>query len=74
MPSISSDSESVASDTIVCRTSSAHARDMRPPPSNQEQGLVRGQKRHFNQRDNTNLDTLKGDVKALKEMVTRAKK
>ena len=47
---------------------------MRPPPSNQEQGLVRGQKRYFDQSDNTDLNTLEGDVQALKEMVAKAKK
>jgi hypothetical protein len=47
---------------------------MLPPPSNQEQGLRRGQKRHFNQRDNSDLDKLEGDVEALKGRVIIAKK
>ena len=74
MSSISDDSESIHSDTIVCLPSPAHARHMLIPPSNQEQGLTRGQKRHFSQRDNSDLNKLEGDVKALKERVIIAKK
>jgi hypothetical protein len=74
MSSISEDGESITSDTIVCLPALAHARHMLIPPSNQEQGLIRGQKRHFNQRDNSDLDKLEGDVMALKERVIIAKK
>jgi hypothetical protein len=74
MSSISEDSENIASDTIVCLPSLAHAGHMLLPPSNQEQGLTRGQKRHFNQRENSDLGKLEGDVRALKERVLIAKK
>ena len=74
MSSISDDSESIYSDTIVCLPSLAHTRHILIPPLNQEQGLTRGQKRHFSQRDNSDLNNLKGDVKALKERVIITKK
>jgi len=74
MSSISAESESTTSDTIVCLPSVTHARHMLPPPSNQEQGLSRSRKRHFYQPDNSDLDKLEGDIKALKERVMLAKK
>ena len=74
MSSISEDSESIASDTIVCLPSPAHARHMLPPLLNQEQGLIRGQKRRFNEKDNNNLNKLEEDIKALRERVIITKK
>ncbi len=73
MSSIGDNSESIGSNTIVCLPSPPHARHM-PPLTNQEQGLIRGQKRQFDTRDISGLDELEGDVKALKERVNIAKK
>ena len=82
MLDIWSESESIASDTIVVRpadqASYAYARHMPTPPSNQAQGLAGGRKRYYSQTDNSEDDTqlrvLEDDIRALKKRLAEAKR
>ena len=85
MRDIWSESESIASDTIVVRPADqrgeAYVRYMPTPPSNQAQGLAQGRKRYYSQtllddnsEDNTPSRVLEEDIKALKKKLAEAKR
>ena len=86
MPDIYSDTETIASDTIRVQPPPprhrAHAEHMPTPPSNQAQGLLRGQKRYYDQTqledqesdDNYDSRELENNIRALQQKLDKAKK